>query len=54
LGEGVVQEVSAGFEDVGGSRTVVVEVRARLPLVGLLGPSSTLVVRGHAWDEGLR
>jgi len=54
LGEGLVQEVSAGFEDVGGSRTVVVEVRARLPLVGLLGPGSTLVVRGHAWDEGLR
>lgn len=52
LGAEVVQDVAAGFEDVAGSRTVVVEVRARLPLVGLLGPDQSLVVRGHAWDEG--
>jgi hypothetical protein len=30
---------------------VTVEVRARLPLVGWLGPSHALVVRGHAYDE---
>ncbi len=52
FGSDLVQDVAAGFEDVAGSRTVVVEVRARLPLVGLLGPDQTLVVRGHAWDEG--
>lgn len=52
LGAEVVQDVAAGFEEVAGSRTVVVEVRARLPLVGLLGPDQSLVVRGHAWDEG--
>lgn len=52
LGADLVQDVAAGFEDVAGSRTVVVEVRARLPLLGLLGPDQGLVVRGHAWDEG--
>lgn len=51
FGDAFVQQVDAGFEDVAGTPTVVVEVRATLPLVGLLGPSSTLVVRGHAWDE---
>ncbi len=47
-----VGEVSAGFEDVAGASTVVVEVRTTLPLVGWLGPARGLVVRGHALDEG--
>lgn len=52
FGDALAPQVDAGFEQVAGSPTVVVEVRARLPLVGLLGPGSSLVVRGHAWDEG--
>ncbi len=47
-----VGEVSAGYEDVDGVPTVVVEVRTTLPLVGWLGPARGLVVRGHAVDEG--
>ena len=47
----LVQEVAAGYEDVAGTSTVVVEVQARLPLVGLLGPARGLVVRGHAFAE---
>lgn len=45
-------DVTAGYEDVGGVPTVVVEVRTTLPLVGWLGPDRALVVRGHALDEG--
>lgn len=44
-------DVSAGYEYVDGLPTVVVEVRARLPVVGWLGPTGTLVVRGHALEE---
>ena len=51
LSPGLVQDVAAGYEDVGGISTVVVEIRARLPLVGLLGPARGLVVRGHAFAE---
>jgi Flp pilus assembly protein TadG len=51
LSSGMVQEVAAGYEDVAGTSTVVVEIRARLPLVGLLGPARGLVVRGHAFAE---
>lgn len=51
LSSGLVQEVAAGYEDVAGTSTVVVEIRARLPLVGLLGPARGLVVRGHAFAE---
>jgi Flp pilus assembly protein TadG len=51
LSDGLVQDVVAGYEDVGGTSTVVVEIRARLPLVGLLGPPRALVVRGHAFAE---
>jgi hypothetical protein len=29
----------------------VVEIRAPLPVIGLVGPSRTLVVRGHALEE---
>jgi Flp pilus assembly protein TadG len=51
LSSGLVQEVAAGYQDVAGTATVVVEIRARLPLVGLLGPARGLVVRGHAFAE---
>jgi Flp pilus assembly protein TadG len=52
LSPGFVGEVTAGYEDVDGVPTVVVQVRTTLPLVGWLGPSRGLVVQGHALDEG--
>jgi Flp pilus assembly protein TadG len=51
LADGVVESVSARTVSVSGVSAVDVEVRARLPLVGLLGPSA-LVVHGHAIAEG--
>ena len=50
LADGVVESVTARPMRIGGVDTVEVVVRARLPLVGLLGPS-LLVVRGHALQE---
>jgi Flp pilus assembly protein TadG len=50
LAGGVVESVVARASSVGGVPVVDVEVRARLPLVGLLGPS-VLVVHGHALTE---
>jgi Flp pilus assembly protein TadG len=50
LADGVVESVTASRVTVGGLATVVVQVRARLPLVGLLGPTA-LVVQGHALVE---
>jgi Flp pilus assembly protein TadG len=47
------QDVTAGYADVGGLATVVVQVRAPLPLFGMAGPSSDLVVQGHALAEQL-
>lgn len=38
--------------DVDGVPTVEVEIHARLPVFGWLGPSDGLVVRGHAVVEG--
>jgi Flp pilus assembly protein TadG len=51
LADSFAGDVTSGFETVGGVRTVYVEVRATLPLVGLLGPSRAIVVRGHALEE---
>jgi len=51
LGDQFADEVRVGEAVVDGVRTVVVEVRTTLPLVGLVGPSRALVVRGHAIDE---
>ncbi len=45
--------VTAGFETVDGVRTVVVQVRAPLPILGMAGPSGDLVVQGHALVEEL-
>jgi Flp pilus assembly protein TadG len=50
LADSFAQDVSSGFESVGGVSTVFVEVRATLPLVGLLGPPRAIVVRGHAFE----
>jgi Flp pilus assembly protein TadG len=51
LADGVVESISAARITSAGARAVDVVVRARLPLVGLLGPS-VLVVHGHALVEG--
>ena len=47
----VVEDVRASVTTQAGFAAVDVEVRARLPLVALLGPSG-LVVHGHALVEG--
>jgi Flp pilus assembly protein TadG len=44
-------DVRAGQEDVDGAVTDFVEIRATLPLIGLIGPSRAIVVRGHAVEE---
>jgi hypothetical protein len=44
-------EVEAGHEAVEGLDTVVVRVRAPLPLIGLLGAGRVLTVSGHAASE---
>jgi Flp pilus assembly protein TadG len=44
-------QVSARQETVDGAVVDVVEIRAPLPVIGLVGPSRTLVVRGHALEE---
>lgn len=51
LADSFADDVSAGFETVGGVATVYVEVEATLPVVGLLGPPRAIRVRGHAMDE---
>ncbi len=53
LADSFAGDVSGGTETVGGVPTVVVVVRARLPVFGLLGPPRGIVVRGHAFKEGL-
>jgi Flp pilus assembly protein TadG len=51
LADSFADGVTSGFETVGGVPTVYVEVDATLPLVGLLGPSRGIRVRGHALEE---
>ena len=48
--DGVVESVSVRRARASGLATTEVEIRARLPLIGLLGPAA-LVVAGHAMDE---
>jgi Flp pilus assembly protein TadG len=50
IADGVVQDISVRHERNAGVPVVAVTIRAKLPLFGLLGPS-TLVVTGHALDE---
>jgi hypothetical protein len=44
-------DVEAGHENVEGLDTVVVRIRAPLPVVGFLGPGRRLTVTGHAVSE---
>jgi Flp pilus assembly protein TadG len=46
-------DVTSGYQIIGGLDTVVVQVRAPLPLLGLVGPVADLVVRAHALVEVL-
>ncbi len=50
VADGVVEAVTVRSVVIGGISTVDVEIDARLPLVGLLGPEA-LVVHGHALVE---
>jgi Flp pilus assembly protein TadG len=43
------RDVTAGYDVRTGA--VEVQVRAAVPVVGLLGPPRTMVVRGHALEE---
>ena len=52
LAPGFADDVRAETTVVDGLPVVRVEVTAPLPLVGLLGPSGTLTVDGHALQEG--
>lgn len=45
------RDVSAGRTTWDGAAVTEVTVRAPLPVVGLLGPSGVLTVRGHALEE---
>ncbi|MFL6100363.1 MAG: TadE/TadG family type IV pilus assembly protein [Actinomycetales bacterium] len=44
-------DVTVNEETVGGVRTVVVRIRAPVPLFGFLGPSRAMQVTGHAFSE---
>ncbi len=48
LSPSYAQDVEAGIETFDGLQTVVVRVRAPLPLAGLLGAGKVLVAEGHA------
>lgn len=50
LSDSLASDVSAATEDIDGVQTVVVTVRAPLPVLGLVGPR-TLELDGHAVDE---
>lgn len=45
------RDVSAATEVVDGEVTVVVRVRAPLPVFGLFGPARTMTATGHAFAE---
>jgi Flp pilus assembly protein TadG len=51
LGSAYASDVTAGHERQAGLDTVVVRVRAPLPLVGLLGAGRVMTVEGHAGAE---
>jgi Flp pilus assembly protein TadG len=44
-------QISAGAADRAGVQVVEVRIRAPLPVIGLIGPSGWLTVRGSAFDE---
>ncbi len=51
LPPGYSDDVSAGVELVAGVPSVVVEVRAAVPLVAWFGPAEGITARGHAMSE---
>lgn len=51
LGTGYPADVSVTTVTVDGALTVEVTVSAQVPLLGLLGPTGSLEVNGHALDE---
>ncbi|MEP6651641.1 MAG: TadE/TadG family type IV pilus assembly protein [Lapillicoccus sp.] len=51
LADRFAQGVTSGTETVDGFQTVYVEVRTTLPVIGLLGPTRGLTVRGHGLEE---
>ena len=51
LSPSYARDVTADYAVVDGLPTVVVRVRAPLPLLGLVGPGGDLVVEGHALAE---
>jgi Flp pilus assembly protein TadG len=51
LADSFADGVTSGTETVSGVPTVYVQIDARLPLVGLLGPARGISVRGHALEE---
>ena len=51
LADSFADGVTSGFETVDGMQTVYVQVEATLPVLGLLGPSRAIRVRGHALEE---
>ena len=51
LSAGYARDVTARRTVLGGVDVVEVTVRAPMPVVGLVGPAGTLVVRGHAMVE---
>jgi hypothetical protein len=51
LSPGYARDVTAGEETVDGLLTVVVRVRAPLPVLGLLGAGRVITVSGHALPE---
>jgi hypothetical protein len=52
LAPGYADGVTVVDRVVGGLAVIEVRVTAALPVAGLLGPSGTLVVTGHALREG--
>ena len=50
LSDRLAEDVTAATQQIGGVQTVVVTVRAPLPVLGLVGPR-TLELSGHAVDE---
>ena len=52
LSAAYARDVTAGRVAMDGVQVVEVTVRAPLPVLGLLGPTGTLVVHGHAMVEG--
>ncbi|MBG6184506.1 Flp pilus assembly protein TadG [Arthrobacter sp. CAN_A214] len=48
LGDRFSEEIAVEQSDVGGVQTLEVVVRAPLPVIGLIGPTDVLEVRGRA------